>query len=302
MPVFCIPGSYRVVGSSPDGDSVRFYADDPDVFTRAGLSVRLNSKGGAQLRLDAIDALETHYSPPRSHKMWRQPRELALAAANALLDHLGFTDVQRAEDGTVTSAAPDAAPGYILTRFADVYGRPVSFAYAGSPEQVGDESVEPPPAVTTGGVPTVHIGVGRMRRSVNYRLLAAGLVYPTFYSQLYVDLRQALAREAEAQRKQRAGVWASDATLDGFTLESRDQLEQELVILPKLFRRLTEYLSLDETGSVSLDRFHDFLAQHGDRLFTVPDGHATGFDTFVAVKDAHLHLTVPPERMVFLEK
>jgi hypothetical protein len=50
------------------------------------------------------------------------------------LQRLGFTDVQR--DGErVTSSTPEQTDGYILTRFADKYGRAVSFAYAGSSDR-----------------------------------------------------------------------------------------------------------------------------------------------------------------------
>jgi hypothetical protein len=73
-------------------------------------------------------------------------------------------------------------------------------------------------------------------------------------------------------------------------------------VLPKIFRRLAAYLELDETGSASLAGFSAFLAQQNDQLFTVPDGHATGFDTFVAVRGQQVQLAVPPERIVFLEK
>ena len=60
-----------------------------------------------------------------------QPLELAHAAGSRLLELLGFSDVVRKGE-TVTSATPDTCPGYILTRFADKYGRPVSLAYAGA--------------------------------------------------------------------------------------------------------------------------------------------------------------------------
>jgi hypothetical protein len=73
------------------------------------------------------------------------------------------------------------------------------------------------------------------------------------------------------------------------------------VILPKLFRRLAEYLSLDETGKVSLAGFPAFLAAHNDRLFTVPAGHATTLDTLVARRGQTLTLTLPPEQIVFIE-
>jgi hypothetical protein len=314
VPVYSIPGSYKVVGASPDGDSVRFYPDDPTVFQRAGLPVRLNAHGGAQLRLDAIDALETHYTPPRSKHTWRQQHALALAAGDALLTRLGFSGVQRADDGTVTAATPDTTPGDIHTTFADTYGRAVSFAYAGDrPDGDGQQAAARPPdadsdeqeatgQVAVGGLPTVHLDVPELTRSANYQLLSAGLVYPTFYSKLYVDLREALAKEADRARAAHEGLWAQDVTHHGFDLLSRDQLENELVILPKLFRRLAEFLSLDETGSVSLTGFRAFLAQHDDRLFTVPAGQSTGFDTLVHVRGRHVRLTVAPEHIVFIEK
>ncbi len=112
----------------------------------------------------------------------------------------------------------------------------------------------------------------------------------------------AVQRSREAVDSKR-GVWAEDATLAGLTLTSRAQLEDELVILSKLFRRLAEYLALDENpGSVSLDRFAGFLDAHADALFTVPDGHTTTLDTLVEVTGQTARLTVPPEWIVFAKK
>ena len=88
MAMFLIAGSFRVMGAQPDGDSIRFTPDNPgnwDLITGPN-RVRRNAGGAAQLRLDAIDALETHYGNPRTH----QPLGLAHAAAAELLDWLGF--------------------------------------------------------------------------------------------------------------------------------------------------------------------------------------------------------------------
>jgi hypothetical protein len=147
----------------------------------------------------------------------------------------------------------------------------------------------------------VYLDVPELQRCVNYQLLQAGWVYPTFYSKLYVDLRDDLAATTTAARSAKAGVWARDATLDGFSLRSRSQLTDDLVILPKLFRRLAEYLTLDDTGKVSLTGFPAFLAVHDDRLFTVPAGQATSLDTLLTRCGQHLHLTLPPEQIVFEE-
>lgn len=209
VPVTAVKGSYKVVGASPDGDSVRFYPDDPAVWARTGIAVKANAFGGVQLRLDAIDALETHYTPPRAAMPWRQPAALGDGASQALLDLLGFTDVVRDARGYVTSSTPLTRPGYILTRFADKYGRAVAVAFAGG---------------RRGRLPdagSVYLEVDELRRSVNWQLLDAGWVYPTFHSKLYVDLRADLAATAVAARSARRGVWAEDATLPGFSLRTR---------------------------------------------------------------------------------
>lgn len=287
MPLIAIPGRYRLIGASPDGDSVRFYPDVPSAFADAALNVRTNASGGAQLRLDAIDALETHYTPPGAAHPWHQPVALGGGAADALLALLGFTDVQRNDRNLVTSASPAETTGYILTRFADKYGRAVALAYAGR---------------RRGGTgKPVYVEVAELKRSVNFQLLAEGWAYPTFYSKLFVDLRNALADAAIAARQAGKGVWEHDGTLAGFRLRSRGQLTDELVILPKLFRRLAEYLTLDEPANISLAGFPAFLAAHNDQLFTVPAGQATQLDTLVERKGQTLRLTLPPEQIVFQE-
>lgn len=69
--------------------------------------VKRNASGAAQLRLDAIDALQTHYGTPRIH----QPVALAHAVADELLDWIGFSNVVRAQDETVTACTPETVAG-----------------------------------------------------------------------------------------------------------------------------------------------------------------------------------------------
>ncbi|MEU3622753.1 nuclease [Amycolatopsis coloradensis] len=289
MPMTLIKGTFQLVGATPDGDSVRFYPEDPQATKKAGLKVRLNSRGGMQLRLDAIDALETHYQARGTGGMWHQPAEFADAAAANLLKALGFETIERDERGRVISSTPIKVPGHILTRFADKYGRAVAFAFPGQrPGRSADLS-------------KVHLDVKTLKNSANHRQVADGFAYPTFYSLLYPDLRDALAEAAGKARQAGLGLWPDDVTNSGFKLSSRRQLADELVILPKLFRRLVDYLALDESGGVSLTGFSDFLDSRDDRLFTVPDGHATEFETLVSVKRQTVNLTAEPERIVFIE-
>src|SRR5262249_12874659 len=82
-------GTFHVVGYSPDGDSVRFQADDRGNWELLdGPPVQLNARGHAQLRVEAIDTLETHY---QGH---HQPLQLANDALHCLLDELGIKEVK----------------------------------------------------------------------------------------------------------------------------------------------------------------------------------------------------------------
>src|SRR5262245_43591398 len=160
MPLNLIKGEYRIRHSEPDGDSVHFYPDDPDAFDTLNLAAHVNGSGGVQLRLDAIDALETHYTPRvRGSFLQHQPLGLAHAAGARLLEIVGFTDVTRNAHEMVTDSTPDATPGYILTRFADKYGRPVSLAYAGDRDA---DDLSP-----------VRVDVKLLKKSANYQLASA---------------------------------------------------------------------------------------------------------------------------------
>ena len=285
--MLCLAGTFHVLGAEPDGDSIRFRPDDPADWDKVPgpNAVRRNASGAAQLRLDAIDALETHYTPPGGSTL-HQPLELAHAAAADLLDWLGFRDVVR--DGeTVTSVREDDLRGFILTRGADLYGRCVALAgRADAPATSGEQ---------------LFVDVPLLRETANHRLITSGLAYPTFYTQLYLDLRNELTARAQAARAAGAGVFAGDRTQIGVTVESRATLTDAAVILPKLFRRLAEYLHLGD-GDPSLAGFGEFLAQQDDRVWVVPTGEKTGFDTVVAVDGQTVKLTRLPEELVFEEK
>jgi uncharacterized protein (DUF952 family) len=286
MPLSIIKGRYRIQGSEPDGDSLHFHPTDPNAFTTLHLPARLNSQGGTQLRLEAIDALETHYNPrvPGGF-LQHQPLGLAHAAAAELLARLGFTDVQR--DGErVTDSTPEQTEGYILTRFADKYGRAVSFAYAGASDHAD--------------LSGVFVDEELLQQSVNYQLVASGLVYPTYYSKLFPDLRNALTAATNQARTDRTGVWADDATTSGATITSLAALNDQLVILPKLFRRLVDYLALS-AGDISMDGFLAFLASRDDRLFVISEAHATGLDNITRVDGQTVRLLHPPDDLIFVE-
>ncbi|MBO2445665.1 hypothetical protein J4573_01035 [Actinomadura barringtoniae] len=286
MSLYLIKGQYRIRGSQPDGDSVHFFPDDAAAFTKLHLNARVGASGAAQLRLDAIDALETHYTPPgHGGRTLHQPLELAHAAGARLLELLGFTNVVRTGE-VVSSATPDATPGYILTRFGDKYGRPVALAFPGTIDQPD--------------LGLVFTDAALLKKSVNYQLLSEGLVYPTFYSKLYLDLRVALTQAADAAREAKTGIWGADATTDGATIHAQSDLSERLVLLPKLFRRLAEYFAT-APGDPSLGHFKAFLSTLNDRLYVISEGRATGFDTVIDVNGDTVKLTKAVTDLIFVE-
>jgi endonuclease YncB( thermonuclease family) len=288
MPLTLIAGQYRIVGAAPDGDSVRFYPTAADAFTRAGINARTNASGGAQMRLDGIDALETHYTPSQGGAgTLHQPAEFGDAAAARLLDLLGFSGVQRNDRQVVTSAGPDAVDGYILTRFADQYGRCVSFLFTGAPP--GEDLSQ------------LFLTPEQVRTSVNVSLLADGMAYPTYYSKLFPDLRAVMTEAVRAARSAGSGLWPTDVTSAGFTVTGEATITTDVVIMPKLFRRLADYLALND-GASSLAGLPTFLAAQDDRLVVISEGRFTGFDNVIEVTGQQVKLLYPPEDLVFMEK
>jgi len=283
--MLCIAGTFQITGTEPDGDSVRFVADDPADWQQVpgGHRVRVNAHGGAQLRLDGIDALETHYTPRGGHTL-HQPLEYAHAAGAELLKWLGFRQVVR--DGeTVRSVREDALKGYLFTRTADTYGRCVALIGRGEAPGMG----------------LVNVTVPMLRKTANHRLITAGLAYPTFYSLLYVELRNELVKQATAARKGKgSGLFSLDRTQKGANVKSLASLTDDIVLLPKLFRRLADYLHLNGDDP-SLAAFSAFLAQRNDRLYVIPEARKTGLDNVVSVKGQTVKLAYLPEQLVFEE-
>jgi len=107
-------------------------------------------------------------------------------------------------------------------------------------------------------------------------------VSPTFYSQLYPDLRTELSNASQTARTAATGIWATDATTSGATITTAADLDEKIVILPKLFRRLIDYLALGG-GDPSLEGFTGFLATRGDRLFIFSEAHARDCTVFGSV-------------------
>ena len=281
-----IRGKFEVVGKQPDGDSVRFLADDPLLLkSLRGPKPTLGPGESVQLRLEAIDALETHYNQGRSD-LDHQPAVAAHPARTFLLDELGIKNVVWDAQGRTVVSATDKTPGYILSRTFEQNRRPVSFVYAGvSPE--------------ADGAP-VFLEADRLKESVNYTSLLKGHCYPTYYEGIFAALRKPLDEATAIARKASASgsVWRIDRTRIGLDLPPFENLTETYALLPKLFRRLSQFFKTD----VDLGRFRPFLEANPDPCIFLPQADPTSLHRFVEVSGGSVKLTVDPEQIMFREK
>lgn len=284
MPFTLIKGTYHVLNYSPDGDSIRFKPTNPALLQRlSGPAPKMNVRGHVQLRIEAIDALETHYSPPSGGGPLHQPLALAHAARTALIDFVKITNVVWDQNGNTVVSAKDGTPGYMLARSVEKYGRPIAFVFAGKASEADGASV--------------MLQEQRMKQSFNYQALAQGLAYATYYKGLFYDLRTALTSAVGKARQQKLGVHHDDATNTSLLVNSLSVITTDRPILPKLFRRMSEYLV--NTGSIK--GFKQVMAKAKEPVYDLRQQNFTHFDTFIEQKGERIKLTRFPEELIFDE-
>jgi len=194
------------------------------------LKKRVMASGGLRVRLQGIDAPELHYRVKDT--FYRQPR--GAYAARRLNEALRFY-------------SGDAQPCEIVTRVDspaqafDIFGR-----------LVGD----------------VFIGAGMEKQNINLQLLREGLAVPTFYDSMEVDEINVALDAARRGRAAQDSIWkqyTAEMTLDQSLVSPHpgspidvEKPDLGLVILPKLFRRLSTHIL---AAGGSLQTFKASLAQ-----------------------------------------
>lgn len=222
--LLALHGELVVVGKRPDGDSMRFVPDRPELLLQLHRAdrVRPSSDGSLQLRFEGIDTPETHYG--------EDAQPLGEEARNGLLATTGFRDVVFDDAGVVASADPERRRAVVLSQAAEANGRPVAYVLVDEPDQ-------PPDGQWTEVTPEL------VRRTANARQLAGGLAYLTLYTSTPASHRRELRAIAVEARTAGAGVWALDQTPE-FPLVDQRSISPGggALVLPKLFRRCTDYL------------------------------------------------------------
>ena len=237
------------------------------------------------MRLDGVDAPETHYLAAGGLGVLRQPPPWPDRAAAALLRFLGFETVGRHSDERVVTARPAAVAGALAVRRVDRYGRAVAFAFRGR--------------FRMGARSRFALTADAVHSSANWRLLADGLAYPVFYRDMPPALVALLAQAAADARGAGRGLWPHDRSHGGFALTSLDALQCDL-LWPKLFRRLVDHVG-GNGGDLSLAAFGAFLEGDVGAVRLWQAACDVPFADLVAVDHAAVRLLVPPEAIAFPE-
>lgn len=277
-------------GPEPDGDTLKFLPDNRQLIEnlpRANRPPRFTQSGITTLRFEGIDALETHFSIEGEE--YHQQMDLALAARDVLLEQSGFGNITYFQDNEFKVETVEHHPirGYILSNGLDTYGRTIAFVFTGEHnEQDGSH---------------IFVTPDMLKDSLNVYLLEQGQAYPAFYLTLPAELRESLIEIVRVARSTPTGLWASAtaSTTQSAVIHGLAEL-QELVIWPKLFRRLTAFF---QDGYVDLGDLDSWLRNdprdRDDRLL-LPNRELGNMHDLILVSGNSIRLAHRPEDIVIV--
>lgn len=347
MDYYLIKGCFHVVGYSPDGDSLMFRANNDrhweKIVTehRSMFNQKLeNGEGAVQLRLQGIDALETHYSPapipkpkdlkksssskaekPKQGK-FRQPAVFGDLATTTLLEQFGVEpksikwrrsgwggayiselSIQKgSRSRNINTKHADELEGYIVVNDMDRKGRPISWVFPGK------SSTRDGSRLTTSSLQKI------LKRSGNYKLVSTGLVYPYFFFTLEAALRDVLMHAVKNAQRQKMNIWSVDESAKGITTRKLSEFTEEHLIFPYLFRRLIkhQYRRLMESYWVALNEgknyspnpealfLDSFFEDSNPYVFLIDEREFKRLDEIVSITKTKMRLRTHPGNIVFL--
>jgi hypothetical protein len=105
------------------------------------------------------------------------------------------------------------------------------------------------PAKTLRDGEWTHVDHALLTKTLNYKFAETGTAYITLYTSMPAAHRKAFHQAAKDARDKAKGVWGQDTT-SLFTLTDQASIGPQggQVILPKLFRRATDYLKAVDKG------------------------------------------------------
>jgi endonuclease YncB( thermonuclease family) len=273
-----VAGTFHVKGFQPDGDSIRFQADKPENWEFFKWETEADKQAKKkQLRVESIDALETHYEG------YHQPRPFALAALESLLELLNIKSVTYSLSVTQIVEADDGKAGFIASASVDRFGRPVSYLF-------------PKSAKLTDGA-LMDSETLPVEDSINFQLAREGLVYPTFYTTTDRVFAEKIRAVVSRARKTKRGIWSIDRTPD-FTLFDLRTLQEDILVMPKLFRRLVGFFD----NYADFGKLGDYMAKQRDNLVLWDGTKKKSLADLMKISGRRLQMKTPVEDILFSPK
>lgn len=273
-----VAGTFHVKGFQPDGDSIRFQADKPenwDFFAWETMADKAAKK--KQLRVESIDAMETHYAG------YHQPRPFAIAALESLLELLNIKSVVYSLSITQIVDADDGKSGFIASATTDRFGRPISYLFPKS-AKLTDGAV-----MDSADLP--------IEKSLNFQLAREGLVYPTFYTTTDRILAEKIRAVVARARKTKRGIWSIDRTPD-FMLWDIRTIQEDILLMPKLFRRLVGFF--DKYSDFG--KLEEYMAKQRDNLVLWDGTKKRSLADLMKISGRRLQMKTPVEDILFSPK
>jgi endonuclease YncB( thermonuclease family) len=288
-----IKGNYWVEpdGSDlqPDGDTISFEPDSIGLVMNlpqlAGKSPSIKNNR-IDVRYEGIDALESHYY--KKH----QNIKFANEATRKNLELLGFSGVTFKSDSPtdIKSISPNKLPGYVIALGIEKYGRMLGFIYSGATNLRDGEIVHSDEPFLI------------LSQSINIELVTAGLVYAAPYDSMPDRLVSRLRDIITTARNGKLGIWLKeDITTEKACIIKDINGLQELIMWPKLFRRLSKYFKGNNSGLIGFD---GWLRSNTDEdiPLLLPDGKSGYLHDAYQINGDTLRLKFKPEDLILVEK
>jgi endonuclease YncB( thermonuclease family) len=297
MPYTLIKGTLHIhypdnprSGPEPDGDTLKFLPDNRQLvenLPRPNRPPRFTQAGITTIRFEGIDTLETHFQV--EDEEFHQEMGLALDARDILLEQTGFGDVQFFDDKPFVVEAVEHHPirGYLLSNGLGTFGRIVAFVYTGDHPDLDGSSI--------------FVTPGMLDDSLNAFMLRQGQAYASFYLSLPAELREHLRGIVSQARAAGDGLWAAATATTTLSADipGPDQL-QELVIWPKLFRRLASFFQDGRTDLADLDAWLREDPRDRDDRLLLPNGELGNMHDLIVDDGSRVSLAHAPEDIVIV--
>ena len=296
MPYTLIKGTFHIFyplspssGPEPDGDTIKFKPTNKQLIERlprANMPAQFNQAGITSIRFEGMDALETHFEVEGDG--YNQKIDLALQARDVLLAKMGFGHIEYFPNSfKVSSVETHPIAGYILSNGLDTYGRTVAFVFTGDHPAVDGSSIFVTPQM--------------LDSSLNTFMLQQGQAYPAFYLSLPAELRDHLEESVAAARTAGTGLWAEDTANETTIAHVPDStVLQQLVMWPKLFRRLAAYFP-SNTGLAGFDTWMRADQKNRDDRLILPNRELGNMHDILSVTAGdNIQLKYLPEDVVIV--